>query len=443
VIPGILDKIIIGNDPYLLSEISCLAARGRCYLPILNSPPALLPNYLSALTARNNCVARTAISQIFLADLDEDALRYFTQRFPRNWTHIVSRLADFRQASGLARREGQPPVRWGREKLALGLLRALRERREITFDGEADDSIPPITEADHLVVCEEDEQFAQVVAANYAYALSADLQLIPGMAQDAAESILDEFYSVYEAADGVTPALERLRDRLRTHVGDLRIPRGGAITFITRRLPYGFAYSEVPTTHLFSHPDLGISIVNALLEETPEARAIHVGVLVDPANDPARDVVLARQSLQQREAFVRVVHERAATVRFVDRMIEMFPYDLLLISTHCGDTTGERLTYEYTDSEGIARSLVLDQAASYSVAPGDDTVGVTYFNSFVSLDGVAWNDPVAKAQLYVGQAILDFMHRRENDPDFQPARRQRVDRVPRSAALRRGRLAGS
>jgi hypothetical protein len=92
-------------------------------------------------------------------------------------------------------------------------------------------------------------------------------------------------------------------------------------------------------------------------------------------------------------------------------LIELFPYDLLLISTHCGDASGWRWTYEFVDSEGLKRILVVDIAIGLEVVPGDEKLHVTEFIRFVSLDGIDWNDPEKDSKLYVGRAILDYLER--------------------------------
>jgi hypothetical protein len=172
------------------------------------------------------------------------------------------------------------------------------------------------------------------------------------------------------------------------------------------------------------------------VEEQPQSSGIHFGVLIDPAAVDAREIRVAIRSLRERGAYLRGLQGPIATVLYVDRTVELFPYDLLLISTHCGDAPGRRLTYEFVDSEGIARTLVVDLAVGVASQPGDEMVDVTLFYSFVSLDGIPWNDPVRKANLYVGRAILDFAERDRNDPSFRPTRAENVERVPGSAALR-------
>ncbi len=89
-------------------------------------------------------------------------------------------------------------------------------------------------------------------------------------------------------------------------------------------------------------------------------------MLVDPGTTPAPEIQTAIDSLEPRRAFIRVYQDRAANVRDVSAMMEHFPYDLLIIATHCGDSDGYRWTYEFTDSEGLQRTLVVDLAIGFA-----------------------------------------------------------------------------
>lgn len=439
-VPRIIPRVIIGDDPVLLAELSCICSRPRFYLPILDGPHRLLPNQESEVVRRRNAVARLAPKQIVLAGLSASTCQLFAGRLSPKLTYRVSNVEEFRHIAGdLPARDRLPPLRWSREKLGLGLLRALMQHRQIVVDGSCVSDEPVGARTNHLVVCEEGEDHAQIVAANYAYSLGAGLQLIPSIPQDEAKSILDEFYLLYDSPNSTespTDILERLKERLRRHLGYLQVRAGGAITFITRRVPYGFAFNEAPSTHLFSYPDLGITIVNALLEEQAHSPGVRIGVFVDPASVEATEAQVAIQTFQERGAYLRGLRGPVATVLYVDRTLELFPYDLLLISTHCGDAPGRRHTYEFTDSEGRARTLVVDLAVGFASQQGEDMADVTLFYSFVSLDGVPWDDPVKKASLYIGTAILDFMERDRNDRSFRPTESEDVKRVPGSAALR-------
>jgi hypothetical protein len=117
-------------------------------------------------------------------------------------------------------------------------------------------------------------------------------------------------------------------------------------------------------------------------------------------------------------------------------MVELFPYDLLLIATHCGDPKGYRWTYEFKDTEGIDRTFVVDIAIGIGQTDDPDLLGVTQFLRFVSLDGVDWTDRKKKAKLYVGEAISDFVTLTRAKPPLLPVKKDTVDRVIGTAALK-------
>jgi hypothetical protein len=108
---------------------------------------------------------------------------------------------------------------------------------------------------------------------------------------------------------------------------------------------------------------------------------------------------------------------------------------LLLIATHCGDVSGYRWTYEFKDSEGHDRELVVDIALGVRQTPDPSMLAVRQFFRFVSLDGVDWSDAVAKQSLYVGTAISDYMDRTSRH-ELQPVKKDTVPRVFGSQVLK-------
>jgi hypothetical protein len=227
-----------------------------------------------------------------------------------------------------------------------------------------------------------------------------------------------------------------LPGNLRELAGDIPVPQNGSITFFCRDHPYGFGFSEVPSTHLFTYPDLGIAVIHGFAAEQPGARGVQVATLVDPGTADASEIDAAATSLSERGKFVRVYRGPRADVRSVNDMMELFPYDLLLIATHCGDSDGYRQTYEFTDSEGHKRTLVVDVALGIGRTDDNDMLQVTQFQRFVSLDGVDWNDPQKKNKLYVGMAMRDYNRLMEGPNGPLPTKSETVGRVVGSAAMK-------
>ena len=233
-------------------------------------------------------------------------------------------------------------------------------------------------------------------------------------------------------------ALNYLGDKMRQLAGDIPIPPHGSITFVTSRLPYGFAFSAAPSTHLLTYPDLGTCIINGFAAEQKTTRGVGVAVLVDPETTDAPEMEAAEKLLAPRRIFLRCYNGKGATVRAVSDMIELFPYDLLIIATHCGDAPGYRWTYEFEDSDKRQRTLVVDIALGVGTTDDPNMLDVVQFQRFISLDGVDWNDPEKSKKLDVGNAIIDFISRTRSGKatDLQPTKKGTVTRVAGSAALK-------
>lgn len=406
--PVLLPTLLMGNNPYLLAELSALVAKKGHYLPVIDGPRMSRPDADAEVIRRNNAVARSKAKKIVMADLPQETRSMFSTRFPVNMTLPVQSASDLTSTTlGAAVRSG-PPLTWGRKHLAIGLLKALRKKVPITFTDEEVDERFLKTAEGHLVICEDDNELSQVIAANYAYALGAGLLLIKSVAKDEALSICETFYGAYDnRSQSITETLDRLRVQLRTLIGNVPLEGVQGITFISKEIPWGFAFHEVPTTHLFSYPDLGIAIINGVAAEQDGSPKMRIAAVIDPATIPSTEVERVAFSLAQKGMFVRGYRGQNANVRDISRMLGLFPYDFLLIATHCGDSGGWRETYEYQDSEGRNRQLILDTAIGVASVPGSDKLNVVSFQRFVSLDGIDWEDKAGLKALPIGIGFVE------------------------------------
>ena len=381
---------------------------------------------------RNNAIARVNPTAVIFADLRKSADKALapyipTLRLKRCDAHDVDEFA----SDEIRAKE---PLKWGQDRIGIGVLKALREGRLIEFRNGPSTTENMSANSNHLVICEAGEPLAEVIAANYAFALDAGLHLIDAIPQKLAEDVLEQFYSIDDVGGSPREVRVALQGQLRDLCGQPAIPDGGSITIFSRRLPLGVGFSEVPSTHLATYPDLGICIINGFAAEQQGTRGVNIGVIVDPEKTSAPEIAAARRLLPLRSMFVRGYQGKGATVRAVADMVDLFPFDLLIFATHCGDTPGYRWTYEYTDSEKRQRRLVVDIGLGVAQTEDPEILEVMKFISFHSLDGVDWSDPVAKAKLYVGKAIVDYMEL-ERANAIEPVEKATISRVRHSAAM--------
>lgn len=435
--PDLLPTLVIAADARLAAHVSCVLAQPGSYVPIVDGPRMTRPDNEAEVIRRSNAAARVKANSIVFAGLSDDAAEAMLGHLPPKRVKRVMSPCDVHALSRDAPPSTTPPLVWGRDRIGIGLLKALRARTSIEFTEDSSPIGSVRAKSAHLVVCEEGEELSEVIAANYAFALRAGLCLIPEVDKAKSEAILERFYSLYEERDlSQTAALEGLRSQLLALCGDLEIPPAGSITFITGRLPFGFAFSGTPSTHLFKYPDLGISIINGLAAEQHRTRGVNVAVLVDPETTDAPEIAAASKLLQEKSIFVRGYRGQGANVTDISHMIELFPYDMLVIATHCGDAPGYRWTYEFKDSEGLDRRVVMDIAIGVGHTDQEDLVHVTQFMYIRSLDGVDWSDEEMKKSLYIGSAMRDFFERIREKPELEPVVKENIPRVLSSAALK-------
>jgi hypothetical protein len=431
--PALSTEAIVSDNAELAAALSSALACRDTYLPVLDGPRLTRPDRESEIIRRVATINRAGTKLTLLAGLPAEARDATINKLPQNHTKVVG-FGDVAAFSVDPDRTERPRLVWGRDRIGLGLLTALYSGQLIEFaDKESPhDAVP--SKSGHLVICEAREPLSEVIAANYAYALSAGLHIFDETDEVEGKTLLEAFYSI--DAPGVNAAAERARvsARMRELVGTVDLPANGSLTFIVRQLPIGVAFPELPGTHLFTYPDLGRAVVNGFAAEQPGTRGTNVAVLVNPQKVTAPEIEAAAKLLPERKIFVRGYEGGGANVRAVSEMVDLFPYDLLLFATHCGDASGYRWTYEYRDSEDIDRKLVVDVAIGVGHTDDEDILRVMQYYRFHSLDGVDWNDPVAKADLYVGSAIRDWSER-VRDKAFEPVHKESLDRVLGSAVL--------
>lgn len=432
--PLLTPLLIITDEPKLAAHLSCALARRGHYLPIVDGPRLQRADASAEIVRRNNAAARADSQVILLAGLNDQTIDALKEKYPNNPFAIVCEAADIEALTDAQIPTGEP-ILWGRDRIGVGLLTALRAGSSIKFkdiDSPTNDMQP---ESEHLVVCEQGEELSEVIAANYAFAIGAGLFLIPQVGDEKSASLLEDLYSLHDGSGSPKDQLEKVKQELRALCGTLPIQECTSITFISAKLPFGFAYAEVPSTHLFSYPDLGIAIINGFAAEQPKTRGVNIAVLVDPGTAEAPEINDVAAALASNDTLVRVYRGANADVTSISEAMEHFPYDLLFFATHCGDATGYLRTYEFLDSEGHQRTLILEVTPGIGRSNDPDQFKVTEYMRFHSLDGEDWNDSEAKARLYVGTAIIDWT-KLVRDENLQPTKREVIERVRGSAVLR-------
>lgn len=372
--PPIQNLAILSDDAELAARLCCVFKRPGYYLPILDGPRMTRPDGRGEAVRRNNAISKAGVMRVALADLTAEQHDAMANLLPSKSIQTIT--ANELDAT-LRERPSSSVLKWGRNNIGVGLLTALRENQLLEFTDGAETRNAELKGRQHLVVCEAGEPLSEVIAANYAFALDADLLIIPQVDKGTAEDLTEKLYSLYDLrGQSATDSLVQLAKRVRELCPGI-VPPDGGITFFTGHIPYGFGFPEVPSTHLALYPDLGCSVLNGFAAGNADTTGIRCAVLVDPGQTKSPEVEVVARSLAKRSVFVRGYPWKTANVRDITNTVELFPYDFLLFATHCGDADGYRFTYEFNDASGRTRRLVVDTAIGVAQTDVPDMLNVS------------------------------------------------------------------
>lgn len=278
----------------------------------------------------------------------------------------------------------------------------------------------------------------QIIAANYAYSLGADLVLITQRDDSLRDDIyreIDERAAHRDELRG-TNACKALAAIGAILAPDLAFGARSFITFITRGIPYGYFCNTTPSTHLFSSPHLGELIIAGIYWATRSQQCL-AAVLVDPGDFPESETPRVATSLARGGVVVEEVVGTSATTEMVRLYMQAYPYDLLFICSHCGEVPGRRLLVSVPDRQGNECILEMEEAlqfaaVSFADVPGRD-VEVFQLIRPISTNGIPCRTAASDADRYAG--VWAHLHRtpREN---WKVLFEEKVSHVTHSTAIK-------
>lgn len=299
-------------------------------------------------------------------------------------------------------------LQWGSTNLGIGLYRARLERKEFLPDRASSPRTDFVESGTHLLVaCERGHELGEVLSSNLAFACGASFGVFPELPENDRDDWLEELYALGGAGD-VTGRLSSLAQQARAYLQQFDFTRFKTVLFVTAGFPWGIAVPEAATTHMYRYPDFGRAIIEGLWASQSAARSARTALLIDPRTVEGSEIPTINNALVKNGSLTRVVRGPAATSTKLQFLLDLLPHDIIVLSSHAGDASGERITYEYVDTDGRQRRLTVDRALGIGYDRFEDKFVVTEYHRFHSLDGVDWRDRAGKAALPVGSAITSW-----------------------------------
>jgi len=243
-------------------------------------------------------------------------------------------------------------------------------------------------------VIESANSIGEIVAENFCLANGYKVLKI----KDASKELQDECEDLLRVwncgSDSLlrNDAKERLFNILRERVGTLETKKLYRIVFFTRGVPYGILPFQSPVAHFFLNRDLGLQILRGYRRVLEKNSGISVALLCDPGEIPDSEISDIERMLSSKEVeLVELYEDKATTYNFMF-LIENYPFDIAVISSHAGEVTGRQITEKFIDAKDNEYEFIYDLYAGFAPVPGEDNVIVQELTVPISINGIPWSD---------------------------------------------------
>ncbi len=415
-IPKLLSQVLITEEVQLAIDVSIALSKKNRYFPIIEPPRITRPDADTEATQINNSIARfNKLTNIIYGSLKEEEISLLNEHFhsgPINNIRIIDDLG----IKVSKRYNSLEELKWSEINVGVGLLNALKTQKKLIICNKKEKT-ENIFHGDSriLIVAEDRKDITSVIIGNYAYALGASLLMIDEINKNLSREINDQFFKIYDENYSPSDELNAIKDKISDLLPTIDVDNYFCITFFTSGIPYGFAIQELPSSHIYIYPFLGLNICNYISHEFNSNGIVKVGLTIDPGEFDESEVPMVENNLSKRNVLIRSVKAREATANNAFLFTAAYPYDFLIISSHSNEVPGRRITYRYLDAESIERTLVVDEGVGLAWDSNINKFHATIYYRFVSLDGINWLDSEAKKKLHIGSAILDFHNLSKRD----------------------------
>jgi hypothetical protein len=336
----------------------------------------------------NNVLFQLRPNRIILGGMTAAQKSYFYAYLDRRMIVEIDSVEDIPKKLPLTPAANERRLACTPSEIVQGLLRSQYENSPLNIDDTAP-QLPTerIQRNEYLVVIENEGLTDQIVAVNYAFSIEADVVLVKPFER---AEIRDLQKLIYEwTSKGSKEAYKQLQQKATARIGHIDVSQYKCATFFTQGFPYGLLFKNViPCAHVLLNVRCDLFVINNIgYESFP--RDFDSALIFSPKefdNEETDDVI---QMLEQSRYSVKSLLADRASVKALTNYGGHYPFDLMHIVSHGGETNGYYVVQEFLDRSGTSHQVEYEEIVGFSPA-GADRVLVTRKLIFRRFDGLPW-----------------------------------------------------
>ncbi|MGJ1269513.1 hypothetical protein ACR78G_20130 [Sphingobacterium spiritivorum] len=314
------------------------------------------------------------------------------------------------------------------DDVAAGLCAAQQKGLVLAIDENAANVSYEKIKSDVIVVIENIEKAATIIAINYAKAIKAHVLLIP----EPSLNVREIKFKIEEWQGGNKNALYDLGASLYKPLEDTEFGDYKYATFFTIGAPYGFILGNMlPVSHVHLRLNPDFFIFNCIHFEKEEKT--NSAIVFSPSHfkDEETDHII---SLFEKQYYhVKELVGKDASVYQISNHIKEFPFDILHICSHGGEASGYSVVKTFVDRYGGSHIVEFDEVVSFAPSHNEKLVPVTIKKLWRKFDGLVWGSKALKDIGYRHEIFVDMLKAMD---DVKKDERTRKDVVPNSCAIK-------
>lgn len=296
------------------------------------------------------------------------------------------------------------------------LSSAILNGYKLQVNEEANQFITYDRKTDGLVIVENINYSAIVIAINYANSINADIKIVKRLSKSNRKEInrlIEQWKNDKSNPDQI--ALMDLKSQIFECIDGINFSQYSYVTFFTEGIPYTLSYnSKVPASYvgLKNNPDR--FVFNNIYFESQQST--NSAILFSPlefGND--EEIYEILKALFNEKYFVKLLIDEDASVYNLDMSLSLFPFEILHICSHGGEIEGYQREMEFTDRDGNKHYVIWDEVLSFAPSRREELVKVETKQIFRQFDGLDWMSDELLSRGYPRYVFVDMIHATQTD----------------------------